>query len=68
MNERVVELIQEATCLSWEVDHAESSINVDKLVELIIKECITVLEELRDREYGLSESIARLKEHFEVEE
>jgi hypothetical protein len=41
---------------------------LEKFAELIVRECVLDLKESHNREYGLSEAIERLEQHFGVEE
>jgi hypothetical protein len=67
MNERIRQLAEQCESFgSW--DDRTYSFDKEKFAELIVRECEKNLLASYDREYGLTESVTRMKEHFGVEE
>jgi len=66
MNERIKELIKEATSIEYGVDNGFDMVIFDKekFAELIVRECIAVHED----DYGVDIIGDVLKKHFGVEE
>lgn len=42
MNSRIQELIDQSSTMSWEVDHAVTTVDAYALAELIVRECASV--------------------------
>ena len=61
MNSRVQELIDQSSTMSWEVDHAVTTVDVYALAERIVRECA---------HYAFSDDQDRwaMLEHFGVDE
>jgi hypothetical protein len=72
MNERIKELIKQATTIEYGVDNGFDRVTFDKekFAELIVRECAGVCEDYRGTEWGkAAECIGdSIKEHFGVEE
>ena len=82
MNERIRELLKQATVVEYGVDNGfdRTTVDQEKFAELIVRECIQVCEPILDEPYenmtefgkGLVEgqdvAIERIKEHFGVGE
>ena len=77
MNERIKQLIAEATTIEYGVDNGFDRVTFDKekFAELIVRECVSVIqEELDSGQYsqpvhtGFRVSKNLIKQHFGVEE
>lgn len=69
MNQRIQELIDQSSTMSWEVDHAVTTVDVYALAELIIQECARLSDECPG-DYLLQPyryTSTYIKEHFGVE-
>ena len=81
MNERIKELIKQATTIEYGVDNGFDRINFDKekFAELIVRECMKVVNDTKKddvgnadynyklgREMGLEVAIGRITQRFEV--
>ena len=65
MNERIKELIEQATeCYS---NGQERTFDKEKFAELIVKECVTIMTDASDSKLRLSDAIWNTKIHFGVE-
>ena len=73
MNERIRELARQAgattTQRSGWIDYGTLDLDVEKFAELIVRECVEIVEETRWMVPPSQEQIARsIKQHFGVEE
>jgi glutathione synthase/RimK-type ligase-like ATP-grasp enzyme len=69
MNERIKELAEQATINIGDKFHPIDFFDKEKFAELIVKECILVIEENAEHIHaeGTVEAIVNLEKHFGVE-
>jgi len=67
MNERIKELAEQA---GYSKDYLEIGLpsNMEKFAELIVKECLTIMQDATQSKLRLSDAIWNTKIHFGVEE
>ena len=67
MNERIKELAEQA---GYSKDYLEIGLpsNMEKFAELIVKECLTIMQDATQSKLRLSDVIWNTKIHFGVEE
>jgi len=67
MNERIKELAEQA---GYSKDYLEIGLpsNMEKFAELIVKECLTIMQDANQSKLRLSDAIWNTKIHFGVEE
>jgi hypothetical protein len=67
MNERINELAEQA---GYSKDYLEIGLpsNMEKFAELIVKECLTIMQDANQSKLRLSDAIWNTKIHFGVEE
>lgn len=57
MNDRIQELIDQSSTMSWDVDRAVTTVDARALAELIVRECAQVANDsnqLKNRPMGVS--------------
>ena len=66
MNERINELAEQA---GYSKDYLEIGLpsNMEKFAELIVKECLTIMQDATQSKLRLSDAIWNTKVHFGVE-
>jgi len=66
MNERIKELAEQA---GYSKDYLEIGLpsNMEKFAELIVKECLTIMQDATQSKLRLSDAIWNTKIHFGVE-
>jgi len=66
MNERIKELAEQA---GYSKDYLEIGLpsNMEKFAELIVKECLTIMQDANQSKLRLSDAIWNTKIHFGVE-
>jgi hypothetical protein len=72
MNERIKKLKEQATSYTWNGNDVTEELDEQKFAELIVKECVGILEP-KSRYMGegpevLKDKIRQIKKHFGVEE
>ena len=67
MNERIKELAEQA---GYSKDYLEIGLpsNMEKFAELVVKECLTIMQDANQSKLRLSDAIWNTKIHFGVEE
>jgi hypothetical protein len=67
MNERINKLAEQA---GYSKDYLEIGLpsNMEKFAELIVKECLTIMQDANQSKLRLSDAIWNTKIHFGVEE
>lgn len=75
MNIRIEELAEQAEMAANKGDHVDVKIMMAKFAELIVRECIQVVDGMADPEedsdryvWALHNAIEKIREHFGVEE
>jgi hypothetical protein len=69
MNERIKKLKEQATSYTWNGNDVTEKLDEQKFAELIVKDCIGIVEKQRARmSYGPTFVIKDIKQHFGVEE
>jgi len=74
MNERIYNLAKQCVSYTFHFDHAETNFDHEKFAQLIIQECIEIVEPCKcgcrcEQEVTITDSIiADIKEHFGVTE
>lgn len=71
MNSRIQELIDQSSTMSWEVDHAVTTVDAHALAERIVRECMDVVRGINQEHYGgdtVVNAAEEIAEHFGVEE
>ena len=64
MNERLIELYDQATILEGNGDYVAGELDPEKFAELIVRECADFLKDKLDDHFAAEQ----LEEHFGVEE
>ena len=66
MNERIKELAEQA---GYSKDYLEIGLpsNMEKFAELVVKECLTIMQDANQSKLRLSDAIWNTKIHFGVE-
>lgn len=65
MNERILELAKEA---GWDNHHSQFDTRIEKFAELIVRECVGVVDDAVNYREPASTYVGKIKQHFGVEE
>jgi len=69
MNQRLIELYDQATILEGNGDYVAGELDPEKFAELIVQECASRVDNiLRERKHGGGTMGDEIREHFGVQE